>query len=70
LEEVVAHADREVLMEIENNSVMIVGDPQGILGLHLRLYPIHLSNFIVIILNCYTSTNPPQRPFCRTKTYA
>ncbi len=57
LEEVVAHADHEVLMEIENNSVMIVGDPQGILGMQLRPYPIHISNVIVIILNTYTSLN-------------
>jgi hypothetical protein len=27
LEEVVAHADHEVLMEIKDNSVLLIGDP-------------------------------------------
>ncbi len=36
------HAGSKVLIIIDDNSALIVGDPQGILGLQLRLQPMHL----------------------------
>jgi hypothetical protein len=47
LEEVAMQAGRKVLAEIEDNSALIVGDPQGILGQQLRPRPVHLSNIII-----------------------
>jgi hypothetical protein len=32
LEEVAVHAGHQVLMEVDDNSVLIVGDPHGIKG--------------------------------------
>jgi hypothetical protein len=34
-----ASADQEVLMEVDNNNVMIVGEPHGILFKELRTLP-------------------------------
>jgi hypothetical protein len=39
-EDVTVCAGREVLMEVDNNSALIVGNPKGILGQQLRPYPI------------------------------
>ncbi len=44
----------EVLTEVDDNSALIVGDPQGILGQRLRPHSIHFLNFISIILITYT----------------
>jgi hypothetical protein len=44
------HAGHEVLMEIDNSILLIVGDAQGILDQQLRPHPIYSLN-IVIILN-------------------
>jgi hypothetical protein len=44
LKEVTVNADIEVLMEVDNKSLLIVGDPQGSLGQQFRLCPIHLLN--------------------------
>jgi hypothetical protein len=44
LEEVAVRAGHEVLMEVDSNSALIVGNPQGILGEHLRPRPIHWLN--------------------------
>jgi hypothetical protein len=41
IDKVAVHADREVLVAVDGTSVLIVGNPKGILGLHLRLQPIH-----------------------------
>ncbi len=41
----------EVLMEVDDNSVLIVGDLRGILGKELMLYLIHLLNIKIILLN-------------------
>jgi hypothetical protein len=49
LEEVAECAGQEVLVEIDNNILLIVVDPRGILDQHLSLHPIHLWNIIVII---------------------
>jgi len=46
LEEVAVHARRKVLMEVDDNNALIVGDPQGILGLKLRHCLICLLNII------------------------
>ncbi len=43
----------EVLTEVDDNSALIVGDPQGILGQQLRPHSIHFFNFIIIILITY-----------------
>jgi hypothetical protein len=37
-------------MEVDDNSAMIVGDPQGTLGHQLKPHPIELLNIIIIIL--------------------
>jgi hypothetical protein len=44
------HAGYEVLMEIDNSILLIVGDAQGISDHQLRPHPIYSLN-IVIILN-------------------
>jgi hypothetical protein len=41
LEEAAALADQEVLMVVDNNILMIVGDPRGIIVERLRPHPIH-----------------------------
>jgi hypothetical protein len=35
-------------LEVDDNSVLIVGDPQGILGQQLRPCPMQLLNIIII----------------------
>jgi hypothetical protein len=50
LEEVAVHAGNEVLAGVDDNSALIVGNLQGILGQQLRLCPIHLLNVICIII--------------------
>ncbi len=42
LEEVTVRAGNKVLVKVDNNSVLIVGDPQGILSQQLRPHAIHL----------------------------
>ena len=41
----------EVLMEVDDNSVLIVGDLRGILGKELMLYLIHLLNIMIILIS-------------------
>ncbi len=41
----------EVLREVDDNSVLIVGGLCGILGMELMFYPIHLLNMKIILLN-------------------
>ncbi len=53
LEDVAVHAGRKVLMEVDKNSVRIVGNPQGILGQQLRPHPVHLLNIIAVLFICY-----------------
>jgi hypothetical protein len=36
------HAGSKVFVNVDDNSALIVGDPQGILGLQLRPQPMHL----------------------------
>jgi hypothetical protein len=40
LEEVVARSGHEVLMEVDYNSALMVGNPQRILGQQLKPHPI------------------------------
>jgi hypothetical protein len=47
------HAGNKVLIEVVDNILLIVGDPQGILEQHLRHYPIHLLNICIIIILKY-----------------
>ncbi len=44
LEEIAVHAEREFLMKVENNILLIAGDPQGIFNHYLRPGPINLLN--------------------------
>jgi hypothetical protein len=53
LEEVARGAGHEVLMDVDNSSAHVVGDPQRILGQQLRPHPFHLLNINVIILITY-----------------
>jgi hypothetical protein len=46
LKDVAFHTGHEVLMEVDVNILLIVGDPQGILGQQLRPRPITLLNII------------------------
>ncbi len=52
LEEVAVHAGHEVFTEVDNNSALIVGNPQRILGQQLRTRTIHLLN--ISMLNSIT----------------
>jgi hypothetical protein len=49
--EVTVCAGHEVLMEADNNSAMIVGKPQVILGQQLRSHSINILNSILILSN-------------------
>jgi hypothetical protein len=44
LADVAVHADHDVLVKIDDNILLIAGDPQGILDHQLRPLPIHLLN--------------------------
>jgi hypothetical protein len=50
LEEVAAHANRKVLMEIDDSNAPILIDPQGILGEQLRPRPIHVLKFFILVI--------------------
>jgi hypothetical protein len=55
LEVVVVHADHEVLMDVDDNSALAVGNPHGILNQQAGNCPIHLlkyyNNNINLLLN-------------------
>jgi hypothetical protein len=51
LEEVTLSLSHDILMEVDDNVLLIVGDPQGILDQHLRLCQIHFLNIILYIDN-------------------
>jgi hypothetical protein len=53
MEKVAVYAGHKVLMDIDDNSVLIVNNPQGILSQQLRPHPIYLSNEINIIIITY-----------------
>jgi hypothetical protein len=61
MKEIAVHAGYEVLMEVDENILLIVGDPQGISDRQLRPYPIQLLK-IIIIGNNRTARN---RSLCR-----
>jgi hypothetical protein len=50
LEEVAEHAGRKALMEVDDNSALIVGNMRGILGQQLSPRPIFLLNTVLIIM--------------------
>jgi hypothetical protein len=50
LEEVAVRTGHKVLMKVGNNSLLIVGDPKGILDQQLMPHPIHLLNIPTIKL--------------------
>ncbi len=54
-EEVTAHAERKVLMELDEKGALIFGNSWWILGQQFRPRPINLFNIIIIIThNNYT----------------
>jgi hypothetical protein len=50
LKEVAMRAGHKVLKEVDNNILLIVGDPQEISELQLRLCPIHSLNITTIVI--------------------
>jgi hypothetical protein len=50
LEEVTEYAGDKVLMEVDDNSAQIIGDPRGILGQQLRPRTFHLLIIIIILI--------------------
>jgi hypothetical protein len=54
LEEAALRAGRKVLMEVDGNGTLTVGDPPGILGGQLRPHPIHTLNIIITIIKLIT----------------
>jgi hypothetical protein len=50
LEEVAVHTGHGVLMGVDNNNLLIVCNPHGILDLQLRPYPIHLLKNVIILI--------------------
>jgi hypothetical protein len=51
LREVAPCTGHKVLMEVDNNILLIVGDQSGILDNLLGLHPIYLLNIIFILVN-------------------
>jgi hypothetical protein len=49
-EEVAVCASHKVLMEVDDNILLIVVNPQGISNQQFCLYPIHLINIIITII--------------------
>jgi hypothetical protein len=50
-EDIVVRACHKVLMEIEQYSAPIVGDPQGILGEQHMPHPVHFEISVYYLLN-------------------
>ncbi len=50
MEEVEVPAGREVLVDVDDNSALIVGNPRGILGQQLKPQPIYSLNFIIMYI--------------------
>jgi hypothetical protein len=48
LEEAAVRAGHEVLIGTDDNSALVTGDPQGILGQQLSLCPFYLLNINII----------------------
>ncbi len=48
-EDVALSAGHKVLMEVDNISALIVGNPRGILGQQFRTGPINLLNIFILI---------------------
>jgi len=53
LEEVTVRASHEVIIKVGDNILLIVGVPLGILDQHIRLHPIILLKFNIIVLITY-----------------
>ncbi len=51
LEEVTVHAGHKVLMEVDDNTLLIIGNPRGILDQQLRPHGINLLNIIITLIN-------------------
>ncbi len=54
LKEVTGRVGYKVLMEVDNNILLIIGDPLGILVQEHRPQPVHILNIIITILINYT----------------
>jgi hypothetical protein len=55
MEEVAVRADHEVLMEVDDTWMLIVGNPRGILGQELKPCPILLSFNIIMLVTYFRS---------------
>jgi len=53
LEEVAELVSHKVLVEVDDNSALIVGTPERILGQQHRPYPINLLNIITVTFIAY-----------------
>jgi len=51
LEKVALHTGQNVWMEVDDNILLIVFDPQGTLDQQLRPCPIHILNIKIILTN-------------------
>jgi hypothetical protein len=51
LEEVAVLAGRKVSMDVDDNFLLIVDDPQEILDQQLRRHPIHLLDIVIVLIN-------------------
>jgi hypothetical protein len=51
-EEVAVRVGHEVLIDVDDKSGLIVGDPRGILGQQLNLHPIYILHIIIILNTC------------------
>jgi hypothetical protein len=58
LEDSIVHASHEVLWEVDENSPLIVGNPQGILGKQTRPHPINTLQITISILIDYKILYP------------
>jgi hypothetical protein len=50
LEEVTVHADNKVLIEVDANSLQVVGDPHGTMVQQVRPNPIYLLKFMILLI--------------------
>jgi hypothetical protein len=50
-------AGHEVMVEVDHNSELIAGNPQGIAGQQLRLHPIHFLSIVITVPITYLITH-------------
>jgi hypothetical protein len=50
LKEVAVYTGHKVLVDVDDNGALVVGNPYWILGQQLRPHPIHLFNILFILI--------------------